>query len=155
MATAGERLIASEWIAVMVVQTGDALGESSGDQFSLPEPNRYWAAMAAYLMLAGMALFGEGPARLAGALGGVAAVAIMLAPPDLGAPISSSNQPLIVRFFAWIAAMYQYGPSGPEALPLDAAANTAGQGVAAIGKGAQKAVAGSLGPGGIQGPQAQ
>jgi hypothetical protein len=156
--TPGERLIAAEWLAVMVVQTGDAFGESNNDQFTLPEPSRYWASIAAYLMLAGLALFGEGPARLAGALGGVAALAILLAPPQIGEPISSTNQPLIVRFFGYLAKMYQTGPAGPGSLAVNSAAQTAGQGVAAISKGAQAAVGsttpGSLGPGGIQQPEA-
>jgi hypothetical protein len=113
VASSGERLLGAEWVVVMLVQTGDAFGESTDEQFSLPQPSRYWASLVAYLMLAAFALFGDKASKLAGGLGAVAALAILLAPPDPTAPIAQGNYPLIIRFLGWLSSMYSQGPAGP------------------------------------------
>src|SRR5580692_416660 len=97
----GERLIGVEWIVVVLMMTGDALAGGPQGQLGgakLPSPSRYFGAMIAYLMLAGVALFGEGAAKVASRLGGVAMLAIMLAPPNIGQPIGPGNRPLLLRF---------------------------------------------------------
>jgi len=97
----GERLLGVEWIIVVLMMTGDSLAGGAQGQLGggkLPQPSRYFGAMIAYLMLAGLALFGPGAAKIAGRLGGVAALAIILAPPDLSKPIGPGNRPLVMRF---------------------------------------------------------
>lgn len=110
MASQYERLLAVEWIAVFAIETGDALYSSKEKKFSLPQPQRYFATMIAYLMLAGLALFGEGAAKVAAALGGVAALTIVLAPATPAKPVSKTNPSIIVNFFGWLAAMYTTPP---------------------------------------------
>jgi hypothetical protein len=81
-----ERILAAEMVAVMGIETADALYSSTGGSFALPSPSQYFATMVVYAMLAGVAMFGEKPGRLAGAFGGVAALAILLAPRKGGKP---------------------------------------------------------------------
>lgn len=108
--SSGERLIGVEWVLVTLLQAGDAI--ASGGQTTtnaqgvsttapkLPSPSRFFAAMIAYLMLAGAAMFGPNAAKVASRLGAVAALAIALAPPVSPKikPIGPGNQPLIIRF---------------------------------------------------------
>lgn len=103
----GERVLAAEWIVVVLVQTGDALASPNRGSLGgpkLPNPSRYFASMIAYLFLAGLALFGRGPAKIAGAIGGVAALAILLAPSTKG------GKPLIVSFLSYLNAIMVSGP---------------------------------------------
>src|SRR5580704_17341721 len=84
--SSGERLIGVEWVLVTLLQAGDAI--ASGGQTTtnsqgvsvtapkLPSPSRFFAAMIAYLMLAGAAMFGPNAAKVASRLGAVAALAI-------------------------------------------------------------------------------
>jgi hypothetical protein len=107
MPSAHERTLAAEWIVVVLVQTGDALaggpqGPLGGPK--LPNPARYFAAMIAYLMLAGLALFGDKAGKLAASLGGVAALAILIAPSTPG------GKPLIMRFLSYLNSMLVAGP---------------------------------------------
>jgi hypothetical protein len=98
----GERLVAVEWIVVVLVQTGDALaspGRGPLGGIKLPNPSRYIASMVAYLMLAALALFGPRAAKMAGAIGGVAALAILMAPAEKG------GKPLILSFFNYVNAL--------------------------------------------------
>jgi hypothetical protein len=89
--TPQERILAAELIVVMGVETADALSGAYTGKFSLPAPNRYFATLVAYLMLAAAALFGEKPAKLAAALGGVAALTILLSPSKVtGKPVALS-----------------------------------------------------------------
>lgn len=110
MATASERTLAAEWLAVMFIETGDALAKASGKKFSLPQPQRYVATMVAYLILAGMAAFSERLGRVATALGGLVALTIVLAPPRPTQPVGPGNEPLIVSFFGWLAEMMSNPP---------------------------------------------
>jgi hypothetical protein len=104
----GERLVAIEWLTIVFVMTGDALASSQrGPQGGpkLPQPARYFAAMVAYLMLAGLSAFGPNAAKLASRLGGLAALAFLLAPPNPTQAIGPGNRPLIMRFLAWLNAV--------------------------------------------------
>ena len=104
--THGEKLLAAEWLGVVALLTGDALGQSSGgSKITLPQPSRYFASMVVYLMLAALAAAGEKTARLAGALGGVALLTIALAPSDITKPPGPGNRPLVIRFLAWLSAV--------------------------------------------------
>ena len=75
-----ERILAAEWLAVMAVETLDALAGADSGSFALPDPARYFATMVVFLMLAAAAMFGEQPGKLAAAFGGVAGLAIVLSP---------------------------------------------------------------------------
>jgi hypothetical protein len=75
-----ERILAAEWLAVMAVETLDALSGADTGSFALPDPSRYFATMVVFLMLAAAAMFGEQPGKLAAAFGGVAGLAIILSP---------------------------------------------------------------------------
>ena len=71
-----ERILAAEWLAVMAVETLDAL--SGAD--SAPSRSRPGAVLRHHggvLMLAAAAMFGEQPGKLAAAFGGVAGLAIV------------------------------------------------------------------------------
>lgn len=119
MATAAERTLAVEWLAVMLVETGDALAHPKQRYTSaarrkitgLPYPSRYFATMVVYLMLAAGAAFSERFGKVMTALGGLVALTIVLAPPTIKAPISKTNEPLIVSFFGWLASIYQSPPT--------------------------------------------
>lgn len=80
MASNYEKVLAAEWLVVMGVETADAFGNSRGDRLVLPSPSRYFATMVVFLALAGVAMFGESPAKLAAAFGGVAGLTILLTP---------------------------------------------------------------------------
>lgn len=110
MASAAERQLALEWLGVLVVETGDALYHSSKKRFALPQPKRYFATMVAYLILAGVALFGERAGRVAAALGGLVALTILLAPATVRQPVSATNPVLLVSFFKWLTEMFENPP---------------------------------------------
>ena len=107
----GERTLAAEWVALVLLITGDAIGEGLGGGKGLPNPSRYFASMVVFVMLAAFALAGEKAAKLASTLGGVALLAIALAPPDRTKAIGSGTRPLIVRFLAWLAAFVKTPPT--------------------------------------------
>lgn len=112
MASAAERTLAMEWLGVLVVETGDALYHSSKKKFTLPSPQRYFATMVAYLILAGVALFGEKAGRVAAALGGLVALTILLAPATIGKPVNATTNPvLLVSFFKWLTEMFENPPT--------------------------------------------
>jgi hypothetical protein len=81
MPSGHERVIAAELVTVMGVETLDALVASGGKStFSLPDPSVYFATLVVYLMLSGLALFGDRYGKLAAAFGGVAAAGILMTP---------------------------------------------------------------------------
>lgn len=86
MASSHERVLAAEWLAVMAIETLDALSGATTGKFKLPSPSRYFATMIVYLMLGAAAMFGEKPGKLAAAFGGVAALTIVAAPRKDGGP---------------------------------------------------------------------
>lgn len=111
MASVHERALAAEWLAVMVIETGDALAKhgKQGNRF-LPQPSRYFATMVAYLLLAGAALFGDKAARVASALGALVALTIVMAPPTVKKAVGPTNEPLIVSFLGYLSAMFTNPP---------------------------------------------
>jgi hypothetical protein len=109
--SAGERLLAAEWVLVTVVQTGDALAEQSGP--TLPNPGRYFATMIAFLFLAGLALFGPNASKFAGRFGALVTLVVFLAPSDATKPPGPGNRPLILRFLRWLAAFTTAGANNP------------------------------------------
>lgn len=66
--------------------------------------------MVVYLILAGMAAFGDRLGRVASALGGLVALTIVLAPPHPTKKVGPTNEPLIVSFFGWLAEMMTNPP---------------------------------------------
>lgn len=114
--SSGERLIGVEWVLITMLQAGDAIasgGQKNAEGVTspkLPSPSRFFAAMIAYLMLAGVALFGPNAAKVASRLGALAALAMMLAPPDLSKPIGQGNRPLIMRFLNLLNSYLIAGP---------------------------------------------
>jgi hypothetical protein len=105
-----ERILAAEWLAVMSVQTLNALAASSSSGFGLPDPSRYFATMVVYLMLAAVAMFGDKPGQLAAAFGGVAALTIVAAPGKNG-----TKKPILgaLDYFAKLEANGPNVPNGP------------------------------------------
>lgn len=105
-----EKVLAAEWLAVMAIETGDALAKSGGKStLSLPNPAQYMATMIVFLSLAGVAMFGEHAGKLAAAFGGVAAIAILLVPMGKG-----KNSPL-VGFLAYVNALMTGNAGGFKA----------------------------------------
>lgn len=105
-----EKVLAAEWLAVMAIETGDALAKSGGKStLSLPNPAQYMATMIVFLSLAGVAMFGEHAGKLAAAFGGVAAIAILLVPIGKG-----KNSPL-VGFLAYVNALMTGNAGGFKA----------------------------------------
>jgi len=100
-----ERILAAEWLVVMATETLDALGQSTETQFTLPTPSVYFATMVVYLMLAAVAMFGERPGRLAAAFGGVAGLAILIA------PTSKGKRAPVVGALAYFAQLMKSGPN--------------------------------------------
>jgi len=113
-----------------VKTTTNADGTSSTQTTTpkLPSPSRFFAAMIVYLMLAGLAAFGPAMAKLAGRLGGLVALVIVLAPPDSSQPISSTNQPLVMRFLALLVSYTVGGPISTPGGTTNRLPNTTGQG---------------------------
>lgn len=99
-----ERVLGAEWVAMMTIQTADALA-GSGSGFALPNPARYFATMIVFLSLAGVAMFGEKPGRLAAAFGGVALLAFSLAPTKKG------GKPVILRAIDYFTALLNAPPN--------------------------------------------
>lgn len=118
MASTHERALAAEWLIVMIVETGDAFAKhgKEGKRF-LPQPSRYFATMVGYLILAGVALFGEKAARVASALGALVALTIVMAPPTIRKKVGPTNEPLLVSFLGYLSAMMAR-PHKPTTEPL-------------------------------------
>lgn len=126
MASQGERVLAAEWTVMVLVITGDAIGNGG----TPPAPSQYVATVVVYAMLAALSMFGSKASRLAGAFGGVAAIAILLAPGK------GQSKPLVVRFFNWVTALMG-GAFGGGAI----SGAGAGSGSSApVGAGTQKGV---------------
>jgi hypothetical protein len=101
----------------MSVQTLDALSGDTVDPdtgkvqgSTLPDPSRYVATVIVFAMLAAAAMF-ESTAKLAAAFGGVAAVAIVVAPGAGG------KTPPVVGALAWFNRMIT---GGSVAAPVSA-----------------------------------
>lgn len=122
MASSGERALAAELVVVLLAQTADAFAQAgpagdtaktgtwpSGKPSFWPQPARYVASVLAYLGLAGLAMFGDRAARLAMALGGVVALAILASPPNPSAPVGPGNESLILRALGWVTQLEQGG----------------------------------------------
>lgn len=119
MATQGERLLGGEWIAVLVVITGDQLGQNTPGgpgSFKLVNPSRYFATVVVYLFLAALALVNDRTAKFAATFGALVMGVVLLTPTNPGQPIGPGNRPLVVRFFNWLAALYQSGPTKPPGI---------------------------------------
>ena len=118
-----ERILAAEWLVVMATETLDALSQASETQFALPTPSVYFATMVVYLMLAAVAMFGERPGRLAAAFGGVAGLAILLA------PTSKGKRSPVVGALGYFAQLMKSGPNmaGPAGAPPPAGSPAAAQ----------------------------
>lgn len=115
MASSAERLLAAEWLGIMSIQTFDALSNSTGGKLNLPDPSRYFATMVVFLFLAAGAMFGDKAGRLAGAFGGVAALAIALAP-------GKNGKSPIVGALGYFSQLLKQPPSvatGPNAPRLN------------------------------------
>jgi hypothetical protein len=126
VATAQEKSLAGIWLAVMVIETGDAIAKSKATSKNpnhrrLPPPSRYFATMVVYLMLAGAAAVSQTAGRVAVALGGLVGLTILLAPPTLKKPIGPTNEPPIVAFFGYLTSLY----GGVSLTPPKVAAITA------------------------------
>lgn len=78
--TIHEKALAAEVIGVLVVETADALSGANTGTFKLPDPSRYFATVIVFMMLAGAAMFGEKPGKLAATFGGVAAIGMIATP---------------------------------------------------------------------------
>jgi hypothetical protein len=102
-----ERILAAEMLVVMGVETADALSGASSGSFTLPDPSRYFATLIAYGVLAGVAMFGEKAGKLASALGGVAALAILMA------PAKSTGKPLVLSVITYFDQIITGGTQGP------------------------------------------
>ena len=125
-----ERILAAEWLVVMGTETLDALSQiTDGQTFALPTPSVYFATMVVYLMLAAVAMFGERPGRLAAAFGGVAGLAILLAPTAKG------KRSPVVGALGYFDQLLKSGPN----IPPSAAASGPSPSAAGSGKGGSSA----------------
>jgi hypothetical protein len=96
----------------MSAQTVDALSGSGGGGFSLPDPSRYFAAIIVYMSLAAVAMFGDKPGKLAAGFGGVAALAMLIAPTKrTGKPLAMS----LTDFFTQVIEGGLQKPTGSSA----------------------------------------
>ena len=124
--TVHERVLAAEMLVVLGAQTADALSgaypsgptstgtDATSNQSTgakLPDPGRYFAAVVVYLSLAAVAMFGEKPGRLAGAFGGVAALAILLAPTK-ASKAAGKPSPLIMSVLNYANQIMSGGVGG-------------------------------------------
>jgi hypothetical protein len=98
-------------LTVMGVQTMDALSGANTGTFTMPDPSRYFATLIVYAVLAGMAMFGEKPGKLAGALGGVAALAILLAPTKASVA-AGTPKPLALSALTYLNQVITGGTQG-------------------------------------------
>jgi hypothetical protein len=142
MASGYERILGAEVIVVMGVETADALFASSGkDKFKLPDPSVYFATLVAYMVLAGVAMFGEKAGRLAASLGGVVGLAILLTP-TAASKQAGKPQPLAISLLDYFNSLIASGPS--QAPVIQSAVQSAAQKEKAYQK-IQKAVGGTQG----------
>jgi len=75
-----ERLLAAEMLTVMGAETLDSLSGASTGSFNLPDPSRSFATVVVFMMLSGVAMFGEKAGKLAAQFGGVAALGMLMTP---------------------------------------------------------------------------
>ena len=96
----GEKALAAELMVAWTLKAGDSLSQGI-----LPPPVELLGSLLAFGMLAGMALAGEHWAKLAGAFGSVLLLTIAMMPPDpTQLPNTTTNVPLLLRFFKWLSA---------------------------------------------------
>ena len=117
MASPHERTLAAELLVVMFAQTTDALSGASTGTFALPDPSRYFASMIVFTMLAGAAMFGEHAGKLAATFGGVATLAILLAPTKKS-EAAGKPEPLAMSVFNYFTQIMSGGVSSPSGTPV-------------------------------------
>ncbi len=112
MASTYEKALGAELVVVMAIQTLDALAGDTIDPdtgsvegTTLPDPARYVATVIVFAMLAAVAMFGDKPGKLAAQFGGVAALAIIVAPGVGG------KTPPIIGALGWMNQMILGGGS--------------------------------------------
>lgn len=101
-----ERILAAEWLVVFGTETLDALSGADSGKFALPDPSRYFATMVVFLMLAAGAMFGDKAGKLAAAMGGVAGLAILMAP-------GKNGKSPVLGALAYFDKLTGGGPQGP------------------------------------------
>lgn len=146
MASHGEKVLAIEWLAIMAIQTGDAIYEKSAGKTQgagfLPQPQRYFATMIVFFFLAAASAFSDRFGRTAAAFGGLAAIAIGLAVPK-----GASSSPL-VGFTKWLASM---AASPPQTVSAGTPTQGGIGGTGLYGQSAGTGAGTILGPGTIAG----
>lgn len=100
-----EKILAAEWLAIMGIETADALGNSSSGKLTLPSPSRYFATMLVFFALAAAAMFGDKAGKLAAAFGGVAMIGMSLAPSKPG------GTPVVLSAINYFTEMINNPPS--------------------------------------------
>ena len=133
-----ERILAGEMLLVMTLETIDALSGAQSGKVKLPNPARYVSTMAVFLMLAAATMFGPGPAKIAARFGGLATLAILLAPTKNPTTGALTGDPIALSFIKYIGQITGGGVLGPSAATTDNTFNaTAGsQGASIIQGGA-------------------
>ena len=109
--TPHERTLAAEMLLCMGAQTADALSDAHVGTFALPDPSRYFATVIVFTMLSGAAMFGERAGRLAATFGGVATLAILLAPTKASVK-AGTPEPLAMRVIGYFAQIMGGGVQG-------------------------------------------
>lgn len=109
-----ERVLAAEMLVVVGAQTADALSNSSSGQFKIPDPSRYIATVVVFAALSAVAMFGEKAGRLASTFGGVAALAILLAPTSASKK-AGNPQPLAMSVLNYVNQLIVGGVQAPAA----------------------------------------
>ena len=109
--TPHERTLAAEMLLCMGAQTADALSDAYTGTFALPDPSRYFATVIVFAMLSGAAMFGERAGRLAATFGGVATLAILLAPTKASVK-AGTPEPLAMRVLGYFAQVMGGGVQG-------------------------------------------
>ena len=113
--TPHERVLAAEMIVCVGAQTADALSDAYDGTFALPDPSRYFATVIVFAMLSGAAMFGERAGRLASTFGGVATLAILLAPTKASTK-AGKPEPLAMRVLGYFAQVMGGGTQRPTGL---------------------------------------
>lgn len=144
MPAAGEKLLAAELMVVLGVETMDALSGANTGTFSLPNPSQYFATLVVFLVLSGVAAFGEKPARLASAFGGLAALTILMAPTK-ASKAAGHPEPLILSAFDYLTQIINGGTLGQQDTSSGTLPNIGLGGVGAAVAGGAASLGGSTG----------